>query len=231
MMGSDIRCDQGRRRWLRDAAAHFSLWRLGLAALPAASARAGGTSVSRAVLLIVGDSLSAEYGLARGSGWVALLQQRLAQRHIDADVVNASISGDTTAGGRTRLPALLRQHRPTHVILELGGNDALRGLPLASTEANLRAMVQAAQEAGAKVLIAGMQVPPNYGRRYAEDFAALFARVARSMHTALVPFLLAGVADAPNADDLFQPDRIHPRAEAHPRILDNVWPVLRPLLG
>ena len=182
-------------------------------------------------MLVVGDSLSAEYGLARGSGWVALLERRLSESRIDAAVVNASISGDTTAGGRARLPALLRQHQPTLVILELGGNDALRGLPLASTEDNLRAMVKAAQSAGAQVLIAGMQVPPNYGRRYADDFFALFERVARSTKTALVPFLLAGVADAPNADDLFQPDRIHPRAEAHPRILDNVWPVLRPMLG
>ncbi|MDH4053747.1 MAG: arylesterase [Rubrivivax sp.] len=186
---------------------------------------------SKPVLLVVGDSLSAEYGLARGTGWVALLQQRLAQSEIDATVVNASISGDTTAGGQARLPALLRQHQPTHVILELGGNDALRGLPLASSETNLRAMVKAAQAAGAKVVVVGMQVPPNYGRRYAEDFSDLFARVARDARAALVPFLLAGVADAPDADELFQPDRIHPRATAQPRMLDNVWPVLRPLLG
>jgi acyl-CoA thioesterase-1 len=217
-----------RRRFLRDAVAHCSgWWLLPMACAPAAAQARG----SKPVLLVVGDSLSAEYGLERGTGWVALLQQRLAQSAIDATVVNASVSGDTTAGGKARLPALLRQHQPTHVILELGGNDALRGLPLGSSEANLRAMVKAAQATGAKVVVVGMQVPPNYGRRYAEDFSALFARVAREAGAALVPFLLAGVADAPNADELFQPDRIHPRAIAHPRMLDNVWPVLRPLLG
>ncbi len=182
-------------------------------------------------MLIVGDSLSAEYGRPRGSGWGALLEQRLVSQKIDATVVNASISGDTTAGGRTRLPALLERHRPTHVVLELGGNDALRGLPLGSTEANLLSMTRAAKAAGAQVLIAGMQVPPNYGRRYGEDFAALFGRVARAEGAALVPFLLAGVADVPDAENWFQADRIHPNAQAHPRILDNVWPVLRRLLG
>ena len=124
------------------------------------------------VILVVGDSLSAEYGLARGSGWVALLEQRLAREKIAAKVVNASISGDTTSGGRSRLPALLAQHKPTHVILELGGNDALRGLPLTMTESNLTAMARAAKAAGARVVLAGMQVPPNYGRQYGEEFAA-----------------------------------------------------------
>jgi acyl-CoA thioesterase-1 len=182
-------------------------------------------------LLVVGDSLSAEYGLARGTGWVALLQQRLRSLRREVDVVNASISGDTTSGGRARIGALLAQHRPSHVIIELGGNDALRGLPLASTEANLVAMAKAARAAGARVLIVGMQVPPNYGKRYGDDFIALFARVARSENAALVPFLLAGVADRPDADVLFQADRIHPRAEAHPRMLDNVWAVLGPWLA
>lgn len=206
-----------------------------LAAGPAGS-RAAGPAPARpaarreAVVLIVGDSLSAEYGLPRGRGWVALLQQRLDAQLPGVRVVNASISGDTTSGGRSRLPALLQQHRPTHVILELGGNDALRGLPLAMTEDNLRTMARAAKAAGARVLITGMQVPPNYGRRYADDFAALFGKVARDEQAALVPFLLAGVADVPDAERWFQPDRIHPSAEAHPRILDNVWPVLRPLL-
>jgi acyl-CoA thioesterase-1 len=181
-------------------------------------------------LLVVGDSLSAEYGIARGSGWVALLEQRLAQQKLPVRVVNASISGDTTSGGRSRLPALLQQHRPQVVVVALGGNDALRGLPLDMTEANLTAMARAARAAGAKVLIAGIAVPPNYGRKYSEDFARLFGTVARVEGTALVPFLLAGVADAPNADALFQPDRIHPTAAAHPQMLDNVWPVLRPLL-
>ncbi len=181
-------------------------------------------------VLVVGDSLSAEYGLPRGSGWVALLQSRLAREGVAVSVINASISGDTTSGGRARLPALLAQHKPGVVVLELGGNDALRGLPLASTQANLTEMARAAKAAGARVLIAGMAVPPNYGRQYGESFTAMFATVAKSEGAALVPFLLAGVADGPNADSMFQPDRIHPKAEAHPRMLANVWPVLRPLL-
>jgi acyl-CoA thioesterase-1 len=184
----------------------------------------------RAPILVVGDSLSAEYGLERGSGWVALMQQRLARDKIGIPVVNASISGDTTSGGRTRLPALLAQHKPGIVILELGGNDALRGLPLSMTQANLQAMAQAAKAAGARVLILGMQLPPNYGQKYAQDFANLFAVVAKNEGAALVPFFLAGVADGPQADNLFQPDRIHPNAEAQPRMLDNVWPALKPLL-
>ncbi len=186
---------------------------------------------SNPLILVVGDSLSAEYGIRRGSGWVALLEQRLAKNKIDAKVVNASISGDTTSGGRSRLPGLLKQHRPSHVVIELGGNDALRGLPLDMTERNLRVMARAARDAGAKVLIAGMQVPPNYGRQYSQDFAALFANVAKAEGTALLPFLLSGVADGPSADQMFQPDRIHPNETAHPKILDNVWAVLRPMLG
>jgi acyl-CoA thioesterase-1 len=203
-----------------------------------ASAQVAGSDAAQAAeatkavspfILVVGDSLSAEYGIARGSGWVARLGTRLAERGVSAEVVNASISGDTTSGGRARLGALLQRHRPNLVVLELGGNDALRGLPLNSTRDNLRAMAQAAKAAGARVLIAGMQVPPNYGRRYADDFARLFAEVAREEGAALVPFLLAGVADVPQAESLFQPDRIHPTAEAHAIILDNVWPVLEPL--
>jgi acyl-CoA thioesterase I len=181
-------------------------------------------------VLVVGDSLSAEYGLQRGAGWVALLEKRLAQEKIAARVVNASISGDTTSGGRSRLPALLKQHQPTQVILELGANDALRGLPLSMTQANLVEMARAARAAGAKVLVIGMQMPPNYGRKYSEDFAALFATVARAEGAALVPFLLKGVADVDHADSLFQADRIHPNERAHTTMLDNVWPVLKPLL-
>lgn len=197
----------------------------------AGSGRAATSTPANAapVILVVGDSLSAEYGIARGSGWVARLGERLAERGIAAEVVNASISGDTTSGGRARLGALLQRHKPALVVLELGGNDALRGLPLNSTRDNLRVMAQAAKAVGAEVLIAGMQVPPNYGRRYADDFASLFAEVAREQDAALVPFLLAGVADVPEAESLFQPDRIHPTAQAHAIILDNVWPVLEPL--
>ena len=181
-------------------------------------------------ILVVGDSLSAEYGLKPGDGWVALLDRRLAAQKLRYRVVNASISGDTTAGGRSRLATAMRTHKPAIVILELGGNDALRGLPLASTRDNLLAMARAAQAAGAQVLVVGMQVPPNYGSRYAQDFERLFGDVAREAHAALVPFLLKGVADRSDAMDWFQPDRIHPLAKAHPLMLDNVWSGLKPLL-
>jgi len=209
----------------RVALAHCSLlvW-AALCSAPMPATAAGKT------VLVLGDSLSAEYGLARGSGWVALLDRQLAKDKVAAKVVNASISGDTTSGGRSRLPALLKQHSPTHVVIELGGNDALRGLPLAMTRDNLLAMARDAKAAGAKVLVVGMQVPPNYGARYGQDFSALFASVAQAEGAALVPFLLAGVADGPQADKLFQADRIHPTAEAHPRMLANVWAVMKPWL-
>ncbi|MFC5605325.1 arylesterase [Variovorax soli] len=196
----------------------------------AAAAAPGAAGKRGAVILVVGDSLSAEYGLKRGEGWVSLLEKRMADQRIAASVVNASISGDTTSGGRSRLPALLAQHKPTHVILELGGNDALRGLPLKSTEDNLNQMTRAAQAAGAKVLLVGMQVPPNYGGDYTRKFEALFQSVAAANKAALVPFLLKGVADAQEAPALFQADRIHPAAVAQPRMLDNVWPELKKLL-
>jgi acyl-CoA thioesterase-1 len=182
------------------------------------------------VILVVGDSLSAEYGLRRGSGWVALLEQRLASEKITATVVNASISGDTTSGGRSRLDALLNQHRPTHVVVELGANDALRGLPLQMTQDNLTHMTQAAQRAGARVLLVGMQVPPNYGQDYAERFARMFSLVAKGSKASLVPFFLQGIADSANSPQWFQADRIHPKEEAHPLMLNNVWPELRKLI-
>ena len=182
------------------------------------------------VILVVGDSLSAEYGLKRGAGWVALLEQRLAREKIAARVVNASISGDTTSGGRARLAPLLQQHKPTHVVIELGANDALRGLPLNNTEENLAQMTQAAQKAGARVLLVGMQVPPNYGSDYANRFSGLFGKVAKQTKSAHVPFFLKGVADVPDPLRMFQADRIHPKEEAHPLMLDNVWPELRKLL-
>jgi acyl-CoA thioesterase I len=188
------------------------------------------TKPSSRRLLIVGDSLSAEYGIARGSGWVALLEKRLARDKLAWQVVNASISGETTSGGRSRMAALLAQHQPAVVVIELGGNDALRGLPLAMTQANLQAMTQAAKAAGAQVLIVGIAVPPNYGRAYGEQFIALFGQVAKAEKTALTPFLLAGIADVPDAEDNFQADRIHPKAQAQPRMLDNVWAALAPLL-
>ncbi len=214
---------RARRAWLRNCSLGLaSAWLTQLAA-----AQAAGTGPT---VLVVGDSLSAEYGLARGSGWVALMEKRIAAEKLKARVVNASISGDTTSGGRSRLPALLKQHKPAVVLIELGGNDALRGLPLKMTQDNLQAMTRAVKSAGAKPVVLGMAVPPNYGRQYGEDFTRLFATVARAEKAALVPFLLAGVADGPDAEAMFQPDRIHPKAEAHPRMLDNVWPVLKPLL-
>jgi acyl-CoA thioesterase-1 len=215
-----------RREWMRDCS--LMGLALGVPGLTPAQTRAGSGKDRR--ILVLGDSLSAEYGIARGSGWVALLAQRLRAEKIKAEVINASISGDTTSGGRSRLPAALAQHRPSHLIIELGGNDALRGLPLAMTRENLVAMVQAGKAAGAKVLIVGMQLPPNYGASYGRDFAALFAQVAREHKTALAPFLLAGVADRPDAESWFQPDRIHPLAKAHPLMLEQVWAPLRPLL-
>ena len=195
-----------------------------------AAAFAAGNPPVAQTILVLGDSLSAEYGLKRGTGWVALLENRLKTEKLNAMVVNASISGDTTSGGRSRLGALLSQHRPSHVIIELGGNDALRGLPLSMTEDNLGQMTQAAQAAGARVLLVGMQVPPNYGRDYADRFAAMFAAVAKAHKAALVPFMLAGVGDGSDPTHMFQADRIHPKAEAHPLMLANVWPALRKLL-
>ena len=196
--------------------------------LSQAQEKAAGTGES--TILVLGDSLSAEYGLPRSTGWVALMEKRLAADKPPVGVVNASISGDTTSGGRSRLPALLAQYKPTVVIIELGGNDALRGLPLNMTEANLNAMTEAAQKAGAKVLLVGMQVPPNYGSDYGRKFAGLFASVAKARKAALVPFLLKGVSDGPNPTKLFQPDRIHPTEKAQPMMLDNVWPELKKLL-
>jgi acyl-CoA thioesterase-1 len=178
-------------------------------------------------ILVVGDSLSAEYGLVRGTGWVPLLEKRLQQEKLDATVVNASISGDTTSGGKVRLPALLDKTRPDVVVLELGGNDALRGLQLSSTEANLRDMITLSRKQHARVLLVGMRIPPNYGADYANRFAALYPKLANEMHVPLVPFLLDGVA---SRQELFQADRIHPTAEAQSIMLDTVWPQLKPLL-
>ena len=196
---------------------------LGFATIAAALAQA-----SAPVLLVVGDSISAGYGLARGEGWVDLLAARLASDGHKERVVNASISGDTTAGGRARLPALLRAHRPSIVVIELGGNDALRGGNLDATRANLDAMVKDALAAHAKALLLGMKVPPNYGPAYARRFDALFADVANANKVALVPYLFEGFGDDLA---LFQEDRVHPKAAAESRILDNVWPALSRLLA
>ena len=209
---------------------HFSA-RL-VAALACAFASIGATAVPAAghEIVVVGDSVSAEYGLARGTGWVALLGQRLAAEKLPWTVANASISGDTTSGGLARLPTVLKQQHPSVVIIELGGNDALRGLPMSDTRKNLDGMAVLAAAAGARVLIAGMMVPPNFGRKYEADFAQMYVDVATARHAALVPFIFKGIVDKPDADDWFQADRIHPVAKAHPIILDNIWPQLKPLL-
>ena len=198
----------------------------GAAAAPASVPAAG---AAREVV-VVGDSVSAEYGLARGSGWVALLGQRLAAQKLPWTVSNASISGDTTSGGLARLPTVLKLHHAKVVVIELGGNDALRGLPMSDTRKNLDAMAALASASGARVLIAGMMVPPNFGKKYEAEFAQMYADVAAARQAALVPFIFKGIADRPDADDWFQADRIHPVAKAHPIILDNVWPSLKPLL-
>nr|WP_236582010.1 arylesterase [Hydrogenophaga sp. BPS33] len=189
------------------------------------------TSAADPLVLVVGDSLSAEYGLKRGTGWVALLTERLQQEKVRARVVNASISGDTTSGGRSRLPALLRQHKPALVVIELGGNDALRGLPLNMTRENLATMARLSRETGAKVLLVGMEMPPNYGAKYGQEFREVFTTVAKAEKTALVPFFLKGVADTKDPTALFQADRIHPNEAAQATMRDNVWPELRKLLA
>ncbi|RRQ21079.1 arylesterase [Thiohalobacter thiocyanaticus] len=178
-------------------------------------------------ILVLGDSISAAYGMELEQGWVHLLQQRLRDQGYPHRVVNASISGETTAGGAARLPALLQEHTPCLVVIELGGNDGLRGLGLQQSRDNLAGMTERAQAAGARVLLLGMRLPPNYGPAYTDAFADIYHELADSYETAVLPFLLEDVA---LEDGLMQADRIHPTAAAQPRLLDNVWPVLEPLL-
>ena len=178
-------------------------------------------------LLVLGDSLSAEYGLPRGSGWVALLQQQLRSEKYDVNIVNASISGETTSGGKSRLPSLLQQHKPALVLIELGGNDGLRGLSLAATQAGLREMSAMVTASGAKLILVGMRVPPNYGVDYSKRFAAMYQGLGKEKNVRLVPFLLQGLEDT---EQFFQPDRIHPNQRAQPIMMENVWQVLKPLL-
>jgi acyl-CoA thioesterase-1 len=181
-----------------------------------------------AVLLVVGDSVSAGYGLPKGTGWVDLLAARIDAQRLPYRVVNASITGDTTAGGRARLPALLAQHRPAVVVIELGGNDGLRGGSLKAARENLDAMLGEVRKSGAKALLVGMRLPPNYGPAYTREFDAMFGELAKAHRAALVPFLFAGFGES---GEWFQPDRIHPTGAAQAMLLDNVWPVLAPLLG
>lgn len=187
----------------------------------------GGNAHAAGKILVFGDSLSAGYGIAVEQSWPALLQARLAREKFPQTVVNASISGETTAGGKSRLGALLKQHRPRLVIIALGANDGLRGLPLAQTRENLLAMVRTAKGGGARVLLVGMQLPPNYGPEYTRNFSSVFSTVATQEKTALLPFLLEPIA---LDDGAFQPDRLHPTAAAQPKILEHVWPALKPLL-
>jgi acyl-CoA thioesterase I len=176
--------------------------------------------------LVLGDSLSAEYGLKRGTGWVALLESKLRQEKQDVQVFNASISGETTSGGKSRLPSLLAKHQPNLVIIELGGNDALRGLDMALTQQNLSAMIAESKKMGAKVLLIGMQLPPNFGKQYAAKFEGIFKNLSQdgASGVTLVPFFLEGFGE-----DLsfFQADRIHPTEAAQPKMLANVWPMLK----
>lgn len=183
---------------------------------------------SQNTLLVVGDSLSAAYGIPSDTAWVQLLRDRLQREGLDDwQVINASISGETTDGGLRRLPELLRENDPDVVIIELGGNDGLRGFPPNVIESNLAAMIEQVQDAGARAVLVGMQIPPNYGPRYTEMFAEIYPKLSDRYDTALVPFFLKGVY---NQDGLMQDDGIHPSREAQPRLLDNVWPVLGPIL-
>ncbi|MNM68663.1 Esterase TesA precursor [compost metagenome] len=178
-------------------------------------------------LLVVGDSISAGLGLDTGQGWVSLLEKRLKEKGYDYRVVNASISGDTSAGGLARLPALLAEEKPELVLIELGGNDGLRGMAPLHLQQNLAAMVSASRDSGAKVILLGMRLPPNYGERYTQAFAQVFQQVAEQQKVALVPFFLDRVGGNPQ---LMQPDGIHPAADAQPLLLENLWPTLKPLL-
>jgi acyl-CoA thioesterase-1 len=175
-------------------------------------------------ILIFGDSLSAAYGIGEDEGWETLLAERLKQENSKLQVINGSVSGETTTGGRARLPSLLQRYAPTYVLIELGGNDGLRGLPLALMRENLTEMITLSKASGATVLIAGMQIPPNYGPRYTEPFYAQYAELAEEFDLYLIPFLIDGIPQQPA---LMQADGIHPKAEAQSMILDNVWPVLR----
>ena len=200
------------RAWRITAMVTLLLWAQGAAA---------GT------LLVLGDSISAAFGLDTRQGWVSLLEQRLAAEGFDYQVVNASVSGDTSAGGLARLPTLLAEHRPDLLIVELGGNDGLRGQPPAQLQQNLAAIIQSARESGARVLLLGMQLPPNYGARYNALFSQVYADVAGAAQVPLLGFFLDGVGGVPA---LMQGDGIHPNAAAQPRLLDNLWPQLKPLL-
>jgi acyl-CoA thioesterase-1 len=200
------------RAWLISAAFGLMVW---------------GQAALADTVLVVGDSISAAFGLDTRQGWVSLLEKRLVEQGFEHRVVNASISGDTSAGGAARLPRLLAEHQPDLVIIELGGNDGLRGLPPAQLQQNLAAMVDASRDSGAQVLLLGMLLPPNYGVRYTTAFAEVFSRLAEEQQIPLVPFFLEGVGGVPG---MMQADGLHPTAQAQPVLLENLWPTLKPLL-
>jgi len=191
------------------------------------SAGLAGRANAGTILLVYGDSLSAAYGIAQKQGWVTLLEQRLRQKHLDYTVANASISGETSSGGASRIAATLAQHRPRIAILALGSNDGLRGLPVAQMRGNLGVIIRAAHKAGSRVLLVGMKMPPNYGPQYTREFEQAFAALAKQHKTAFVPFLLEGIA---GKRDNFLDDNLHPTAQVQPIILENVWKGLQPLL-
>jgi len=181
-------------------------------------------------VLIVGDSLSAEYGLTRGTGWIEHMAQQAQRESVAVQLINASISGDTTSGGVTRLPSLLKLHQPHVVVIELGGNDALRGLDMNLTQSNLLAMINASQATGAKVLVIAMQVPPNYGGNYLKQMSAAYEKVSKTTGAALNQQFLKGVADDPDPLKWFQADRIHPNEKAQALMMKNVWPQMKKIL-
>jgi acyl-CoA thioesterase I len=228
---AQIRCFHGERRLLAAFRSRFHLRLFGLClplvVLIAVDSAAAGTTPPTRTILVVGDSLSAEYGLPRDTGWVSRMSERLSRQEPQYSVVNASISGDTTSGGRARLPALLKRIQPEIVLLELGANDGLRGLDLDQMRNNLQTMINACHAAQARVLLVGIRIPPNYGRDYSERLFETYAALARSNRIERVPFLLEGFADRL---DLFQPDRFHPSQQAQALMLDNVWPKLQPML-
>ena len=197
------------------------------ALLLAVSLLAAQAAFAARTVMIFGDSLSAAYNLSAGEGWVDLLDKRIASARLPWRVVNASISGETTSGGASRLAADIRRNRPAIVVIQLGTNDALRGLPIAGMRANLERMIRIVRQARAEPVLVGLMIPPNYGIDYANEFQGLYAALAKKYRVPLVPFLLAGVVD--NRDN-FQADQLHPTAAAQPVILDNVWPTLEPLL-
>jgi acyl-CoA thioesterase I len=229
MTGSFVFCMETlKRNWGAHAARAVGAAALAMFASIRPVQAADPPAATPPAIVVLGDSLSAEYGLPRDTGWVALLRQQLVKEHYDYSVANSSISGDTTNSGRARLPAVLKRLKPAIVIVELGANDALRGVPLATTRENLQSIIEQSQAANAKVLLVGMYVPPNYGPDYSQKFHAVYDQLSKDKHVPLVPFLLAGFENKP---EMFQADQNHPTPQAQPLLLQNVWPILKPLLG